>query len=108
LEKNPNYWDAGNVRLQRVTYYVLPDRSDQAARYLANELDWTDSFAANQRAWLKSRLGDQVVNSPYFAAYFLGMNFQLPPIQGQSGAAPGAGAGGGPRTDGELPEAGHV
>jgi oligopeptide transport system substrate-binding protein len=81
LEKNQNYWDAEHVRLQRVTYFVLPDRSDQAARYLANELDWTDSFAANQRSWLKSRLGDQVVNSPYFGAYFLGMNFQLPPFK---------------------------
>jgi len=82
LEKNAQYWDAAHVRLQRVTYYVLPDRSDQAARYLANELDWTDSFAANQRSWLKSKLGDEVVNSPYFAAYFLGMNFDLPPFKG--------------------------
>jgi oligopeptide transport system substrate-binding protein len=81
LQKNTHYWDAGSVKLERVTYYVLPDRSDQAARYLANGLDWTDSFAANQRSWLKSRLGDQVVNSPYFAAYFLGMNFKLPPFR---------------------------
>jgi oligopeptide transport system substrate-binding protein len=81
LEKNAHYWDAAHVRLQRVTYYVLPSRSDQAARYLANDLDWTDSFAANQRSWLKSILGDQVVNSPYFGAYFLGMNFGLPPFK---------------------------
>ena len=81
LEKNPNYWAAKQVQLQRVTYFVLPDRSDQTARYLANELDWTDSFPANQRTWLKSKLGDQVVNSPFFAAYFLGMNFQLPPFK---------------------------
>jgi oligopeptide transport system substrate-binding protein len=81
LEKNPNYWAAKQVRLQRVTYFVLPDRSDQTARYLAGELDWTDSFPANQRSWLKSKLGDQVVNSPYFAAYFLGMNFELAPFK---------------------------
>lgn len=82
LQKNPNYWDAHEVRLQRVTYYVLPDKSDQSERFLANDLDWTDSFAANQRTWLKSRLGDQVVNSPFFAAYFLGMNFQMAPFKG--------------------------
>jgi oligopeptide transport system substrate-binding protein len=81
LEKNERYWDAANVRLQRVTYYVLPSRSDQVARYLAGNLDWTDSFAASQRGWLKSIIGDQVVNSPYFGAYFLGMNFQLPPFK---------------------------
>jgi oligopeptide transport system substrate-binding protein len=82
LEKNDKYWDAPQVRLQRVVYYVLPSRSDQAARFLANDLDWTDSFAANQRSWLKSIVGDQAVNSPYFGAYFLGMNFQLPPFKG--------------------------
>jgi len=81
LAKNPQYWDAAQVRLARVIYYVLPSRADQAARYLADELDWTDSFAANQRSWLKSTLGEQVVNSPYFGAYFLGMNFQLPPFK---------------------------
>jgi oligopeptide transport system substrate-binding protein len=81
LEKNDKYWDAAQVRLRRVTYYVLPSRADQAARYLADDLDWTDSFAANQRNWLKSIVGDQVVNSPYFGAYFLGMNVQLPPFK---------------------------
>jgi oligopeptide transport system substrate-binding protein len=81
LEKNEKYWDAAQVRLQRVTYYVLPSRADQAARYLADDLDWTDSFAANQRGWLKSIVGDQAVNSPYFGAYFLGMNVQLPPFK---------------------------
>ncbi len=81
LEKNDRYWDAAHVRLQRVTYYVLPSRSDQAARFLAGELDWTDSFAASQREWLKSIIGDQVVNSPYFGAYSLAMNFQLPPFK---------------------------
>ena len=82
LEKNERYWDAAHVRLQRVTYYVLPSRADQAARYLAGDLDWTDSFAANQRKWLKSIIGDQVVNSPYFGDYMLAMNFQLPPFKG--------------------------
>ncbi len=81
LEKNARYWDAAHVRLQRVTYYVLPSRADQAARYLAGDLDWTDSFAANQREWLKSIIGDQVVNSPYFGDYMLAMNFQLPPFK---------------------------
>jgi oligopeptide transport system substrate-binding protein len=81
LEKNDKYWDASHVRLQRVTYYVLPSRSDQVARYLANDLDWTDSFAANQRSWLKTIIPDQMVNSPYFGAYFLGMNFDLAPFK---------------------------
>jgi oligopeptide transport system substrate-binding protein len=81
LEKSPSYWDAAHVRLQRVTYYILHDQNDETQRFMADELDWTDSYAANQRAWLRSTLGDQVVSSPYFGSYFLGMNFQLPPFK---------------------------
>jgi len=81
LAKNPNYWDAARVRLQRVVYYILTDQSVQAQRFLAGDVDWTDSFAANQRAWLKSQLGDQVVNSPYFGTYMLGINVQRPPFK---------------------------
>ena len=81
LAKNEQYWDAAQVRLQHVTYYVLASRADQATRYLAGDLDWTDSFAANQRSWLSSMLGSQVVNSPYFGAYSLSMNMQLPPFK---------------------------
>jgi oligopeptide transport system substrate-binding protein len=81
LQKNPRYWDAAHVRLQRVVYYVLTDRSVQAARFMAGQVQWTDSLAANQRDWLKAHLGNQVVNSPYFGTYLLGFNFQMPPFK---------------------------
>ncbi len=47
LAKNDRYWDAAHVRLQRVTYYVVPDSSVQATRFMAAGVQWTDSFAAN-------------------------------------------------------------
>jgi oligopeptide transport system substrate-binding protein len=81
LEKNTNYWDAAHVRLQRVIYYIVADRSTQVSRFMAGDVDWTDSFPSNQRPWLKSVLGDQVVNAPYFGTYMLGMNFTLPPFK---------------------------
>ena len=81
LEKNDRYWDAAHVRLQRVVYYILTDGSAQVSRFLAGDVDWTDSFPADQRAWLKSALGEQVVNSPYFGNYILGMNFAQPPFK---------------------------
>jgi oligopeptide transport system substrate-binding protein len=82
LEKNPRYWDTGHVQLQRVIYYVAPDRAVQATRFMAGAVQWTDSFAANQRAFLLSRLGTQVVNSPYLGTFMLGFNAALPPFKG--------------------------
>lgn len=81
VEKNPLYWDAAHVRLQRVVYYVLPDRSVQSERFMAGQVQWTDSFAANQSDWLKAHLGAQVKNSPYFGTYMLGFNFEIPPFR---------------------------
>jgi ABC-type oligopeptide transport system substrate-binding subunit len=38
------------VRVQRVIYYIASDRSVQVSRFMAGDVDWTDSFAANQYA----------------------------------------------------------
>jgi oligopeptide transport system substrate-binding protein len=81
LEKNPAYWDAAHVRLQRVVYYALTNNSAQVSRFLAGDIAWTDSFPANAHDWLRSQLGDQVVSSGYFGTYMLGMNVTLPPFK---------------------------
>jgi oligopeptide transport system substrate-binding protein len=81
LAANPFYWDAAQVRLQSVVYYSMPDRAQAVLRYLAGEVQFTDSFAASQRPWLKKTLGDQVVNSPWLGTYMLAFNFSLPPFR---------------------------
>ncbi len=43
---------------------------------------FTDSFSAEQTAWLRSRLGDQVVSAPYLGNFVLGLNEQRPPFAG--------------------------
>jgi oligopeptide transport system substrate-binding protein len=81
VTKNPRYWDAAQVRLQQVTYLPL-DRAVQTDRFFAGELAFTDSFSAEQTAWLRSRLGDQVVSAPYLGNFVLGINALLPPFAG--------------------------
>jgi oligopeptide transport system substrate-binding protein len=81
LSANPYYWDAARVHLQSVVYYSIPDRAQAVLRYLAGDVQFTDSFAASQRPWLKRTLGEQVVNSPWLGIYMLGFNFKLPPFR---------------------------
>jgi oligopeptide transport system substrate-binding protein len=81
LERNPRYWDAAQVRLQRVVYLPL-DRAVQTARFFAGELMFTDSFSAEQTAWLRARLGSQVVSAPYLGNFVLGLNVQRAPFAG--------------------------
>jgi oligopeptide transport system substrate-binding protein len=61
----------------------MPDRAQAVLRYLAGDVQFTDSFAASQRPWLKSTLGDQVVNSPWLGIYMLAFNVRLPPFRDQ-------------------------
>jgi oligopeptide transport system substrate-binding protein len=80
LERNPRYWDAAQVRLERVTYLPL-DRSVQTDRFFAGDIQFTDSFSAEQAAWLRSQLGSQVVSGPYLGNFVLGVNMTLPPFK---------------------------
>jgi len=81
LARNAQYWDAARVRLAQVVYYPLPDRQQAVLRYLAGDLEFTDSFAASQRPWLTRLLGAQVVSAPWFGTYALGLNFQRAPFR---------------------------
>ena len=81
LLKNPRYWQAAAVRLTQVVYQPV-DRSVQTDRFFAGELDFTESFPAEQTAWLRQRLGAQVVSAPYLGNFVLGINAQRPPFAG--------------------------
>ena len=81
LARNPQYWNVAHVLLQKVTYLPL-DRAVQTDRFFAGDLTFTDSFSAEQTAWLRSRLGNQVVSAPYLGNFVLGVNALLPPFAG--------------------------
>ncbi len=81
LTRNPRYWNAAQVRLQKVVYLPL-DRAVQTDRFFAGDLSFTDSFSAEQTAWLRRRLGSQVVSAPYLGNFVLGINALRPPFAG--------------------------
>jgi oligopeptide transport system substrate-binding protein len=81
LDRNLYYWDATDVHLTRVVYYIIDDPAQVALRYLAGDVQLTDIFSQAQYPYLESRLGDQVVAPQEFATYMLSTNFKLPPFQ---------------------------
>jgi oligopeptide transport system substrate-binding protein len=81
LAKNPNYWDARNVRLQRVTYLVLPDPNVHSLRFQSGEVQFAYTFPSAQYNWLKARYGEQAVTAPYLGTLLVEFNMQLPPFR---------------------------
>src|SRR5687767_15735938 len=80
LTKNPNYWDAANVKIDKVVYVVTEDDQTELKRYKADELDATNEIPSNQLEPLKSELGDQVRITTYVEAQHLSFNITKPPF----------------------------
>lgn len=78
--KNPYYWGASDVRLTKVTYFIVSDSNATTVQYLAGDLDFTEAFNAQDKERLQRILGDQLVISPIFATAMFNFNLAKPPF----------------------------
>jgi oligopeptide transport system substrate-binding protein len=68
--KNDQYWDAKNVKLDKVIFYPIDDDSASVRRFEAKEMDLVYNFSADQIKRLRESYGDQVHVSPTLATYY--------------------------------------
>lgn len=68
--KNPNFYDASNVKIDTVNYIPTEDRSTAMKRFEAGELDSNDDIPTEQLSDLKAKFGDQVRIGPYLGTYY--------------------------------------
>ncbi len=80
LVRNPNYWDAEAVVLQRVVYYPYEDQSTELKKFRAGELHWTYEVPNNQFRWLQAHYPGELVVSPWLGSYFFGFNLTREPF----------------------------
>ncbi|MBJ6125992.1 peptide ABC transporter substrate-binding protein [Microvirga splendida] len=74
LEKNANFHDAQNVKIDRVVFQPQKDLAATARRFEAGELLSTSDFPADQAKALRERLGNQVRTSPRLGLYYIALN----------------------------------
>ena len=58
-EKNPEFYDAANVKIDKVIYYPDEDRNAVTKRFRAGEIDYVDDFASEQIDFLKRDLPEE-------------------------------------------------
>lgn len=80
LVRNPNYWDAANVKPDKVIYHVTEDDQTELKRYLAGELHVTNEIPSDQLEKLKAELGDQVRLAPFVETMYISFNITKPPF----------------------------
>ncbi|MBQ9351550.1 peptide ABC transporter substrate-binding protein [Phyllobacterium sp.] len=78
--KNPNYWDAANVKLDKVIFYPLEDDAAAVRRFEAGELDTVYNFSADQIERLRKSWGDQVHVTPALATYYYAFDTRTEPF----------------------------
>ncbi|AZZ92547.1 peptide ABC transporter substrate-binding protein [Hahella sp. KA22] len=63
LKKNPHYWDADNVVLEKITWLPIGDANVALNRYLAGEIDQALSIPSAQKKQLLKKFPDEVANT---------------------------------------------
>ncbi|MCK8063770.1 MULTISPECIES: peptide ABC transporter substrate-binding protein [Vibrio] len=82
MVKNPHYWDASNVVLEKVTWLPIGDANVVLNRYLAGEIDQAVSIPAAQKKKLIQQRPQEVANtSASLGSTFYYLNTQQGPTK---------------------------
>jgi len=81
FEKNPRYWDAAHVGLDRVRVAMVESATTALTLYAAGEFDWPGSNTALPAEFMDYLADfDDLHRHPYLAVYFYWINTTRPPL----------------------------
>ncbi len=72
--KNDKYYDAANVKIDEVMYYILEDNPAALNRYRAGEFDILSDFPPDQYEMLQRDYPGQAHVAPFLGVYYYNMN----------------------------------
>ena len=72
--RNPMYWDAGRVIIEKVTGLVINDDNQALTRYRAGELDHLEPLPPGQYPRLKKERPNEAVSVPRLCSYYYAIN----------------------------------
>lgn len=79
-ERNPEFYDAANVKFDKVIYFPDEDRNAVTKRFRAGEIDYVSDFASEQIDFLKRELPEATRVHPYLGTYYYPINVKRPPF----------------------------
>lgn len=79
LTPNEHYWDHAHTVLAKVTFVPINQESNATKRYLAGDIDITESFPKNMYQKLLKDIPDQVYTPDQLGTYYYAFNTQRAP-----------------------------
>jgi oligopeptide transport system substrate-binding protein len=80
LVKNPRFYDAANVKIDRVVFFPIADPDAGMRRFRAGELDVQDGIPTNQIDFVESTMGSMFHKEIFLANGWLTLNLQRKPF----------------------------
>ena len=80
VQRNPYYWDAGNVWLNEIHFYPFDDIESEENAFRAGQLHATYQMSAARVDWYKQHHPELLHIDPYEGIYFYMLNTTRPPL----------------------------
>ncbi len=78
IEKNPQYWDAANVQLTRVTYLPIEDASADIKLFESGENDWVYQLPPGTFEKYRAQYPKEIRNTPILGLRYYSFNTRDP------------------------------
>lgn len=81
LVRNPNYWDASHVSIERVRYINAESEATEIREYVAGQVDMTSTIPAPDLERITQKYGAEIQTAPILATLYLGLDVSEPPLR---------------------------
>lgn len=83
VERNPNYWDAANVKLNGIEFYPIEDQNTEERAFRAGQLHKTNEVPLDKIPAYRRDNPDLIRIDPYLGSYFYRINVTRGPLKDQ-------------------------
>jgi len=80
LVRNPHFYDAAHVRIDKVVYVPTQDTQAGLRRYRSSELDTLTPIPLAQIDWIRKNLGSELHTVPFLGLSYIDINLRHPPL----------------------------
>lgn len=80
LEKNPNYWNAGYPKLDKLVFKVIPENTARLTALTSGEIDLMDGLNPDDAQAVKDNPDLQLILRPSMNIGFVGFNVEKKPL----------------------------
>jgi oligopeptide transport system substrate-binding protein len=77
--KNPKYWDAKNVKIDQIVFYLSDDLATTYKMYVNGEVDW-DANSPPPDKIAEALARKDFIKTPILSTYYYDVNIQKPPF----------------------------